>query len=116
MRREKEKDRVRDDYDHGDKEDDVVVKKKKVTTVRTTKRQSGVKKEKEKEKDKDKDKDKGKETAETGDWEDEVMNYTKPASSAKGKRKRDEDPGYRPKSGSNRPTKKRKSTGGASTK
>ena len=107
--RDKDKDKFRDDDDHGDREDDVAtIKKKKAAAVRTNKRQSGAKK--------DKDKDKGKEAAEPGDWEDEVMNYTKPASSAKGKRKRDEDPGYRPKSGANRPTKKRKSAGGASTK
>ncbi|KAI1501471.1 IEC3 subunit of the Ino80 complex, chromatin re-modelling-domain-containing protein [Biscogniauxia marginata] len=91
--------------------------------------------EKEKDKDKDKDKDdrekgedsrkrksgasrnkrqstagrKEKEAAEPMDW-DEDTNYEVPATgSVKGKRKRDDDPGYRPKGGSSRPTKKRKS-------
>ena len=101
--RDRDRDRDRDDYDQ---EEDVGAAKKKRTSTVRTKRQSGVKKEK----------DKGKERAESGDLEDEVMNYTKPPTSAKGKRKRDEDPGYRPKSGVSRPTKKRKSAGGASSK
>ncbi|KAI5922750.1 IEC3 subunit of the Ino80 complex, chromatin re-modelling-domain-containing protein [Camillea tinctor] len=92
----------------------------------------------EKEKDKDKDKEKDREDRERGDesrkrksgaarkrpstggrkekeapepmdWDEEVT-YDAPATgSVKGKRKRDDDPGYRPKGGSSRPTKKRKS-------
>lgn len=50
-----------------------------------------------------------KEASEPMDWDDET-GYEAPAAGAlKGKRKRDEDPGYRPKGGSSRPTKKRKS-------
>ncbi|KAI0015137.1 IEC3 subunit of the Ino80 complex, chromatin re-modelling-domain-containing protein [Xylariomycetidae sp. FL0641] len=90
----------------------------------------------EKDKDKDKDKDDGgkedgrrrksggtrgkrksqasrkeKEAAESMDWDDD-MGYDAPASTLKGKRKRggdDDDRGYRPKGGSSRPAKKRKS-------
>lgn len=60
-------------------------------------------------KEKEREKEREKETAESMDWDDEV-GYEAPATgAAKGKRKRDEDPGYRPKGGSSRPTKKRKS-------
>ncbi|KAI1273761.1 IEC3 subunit of the Ino80 complex, chromatin re-modelling-domain-containing protein [Xylaria sp. FL0933] len=60
-------------------------------------------------KEKERDKEREKEAADTMDWEDEA-GYEAPAAGAlKGKRKRDEDPGYRPKGGSSRPTKKRKS-------
>ncbi|RYP55233.1 hypothetical protein DL769_010219 [Monosporascus sp. CRB-8-3] len=106
LEKEKEKDKHKDKDrdDHGNGEDDGN-KKKKGGTART-KRQSAVKKEKEK----------VKEPAEPGDWDEEVMNYSKPSSIVKGKRKRDEDPGYRPKGGSSRPNKKRKSGGAASTK
>ncbi|KAI0535331.1 IEC3 subunit of the Ino80 complex, chromatin re-modelling-domain-containing protein [Xylaria digitata] len=56
-----------------------------------------------------KEKEREKETAESMDWDDEG-GYEAPAAGAlKGKRKRDEDPGYRPKGGSSRPSKKRKS-------
>ncbi|KAI0471425.1 IEC3 subunit of the Ino80 complex, chromatin re-modelling-domain-containing protein [Xylaria cf. heliscus] len=56
-----------------------------------------------------KEKEREKETAESMDWDDEG-GYEAPAVGAlKGKRKRDDDPGYRPKGGSSRPTKKRKS-------
>ncbi|KAI1495051.1 IEC3 subunit of the Ino80 complex, chromatin re-modelling-domain-containing protein [Biscogniauxia mediterranea] len=52
---------------------------------------------------------KEKEAAESMDWDEDVT-YDVPATgSVKGKRKRDDDPGYRPKGGSSRPTKKRKS-------
>lgn len=115
--KDKDKNKDKDVDDHhqgnGDHEEETGTKKKKGGTART-KRQStaAIKKEKEKEK---------KEAAaaaaaEAAGYDDEVMNYTKPASSAKGKRKRDEDSGYRPKGGSSRPTKKRKSGGGASNK
>ncbi|GAP89573.1 hypothetical protein SAMD00023353_3800940 [Rosellinia necatrix] len=58
-----------------------------------------------------KEKEREKEAAEPMDWEDE-NGYEAAAPSVialKGKRKRDDDPGYRPKGGSSRPTKKRKS-------
>ncbi|TGJ78589.1 hypothetical protein E0Z10_g10174 [Xylaria hypoxylon] len=57
-----------------------------------------------------KEKEREKETIESMDW-DEEGGYEAPAAGAiiKGKRKRDEDPGYRPKGGSSRPSKKRKS-------
>ncbi|KAJ2970332.1 hypothetical protein NUW58_g9729 [Xylaria curta] len=87
---EKEKDKDKDDRE---KEDG---RKRKGGS---RKRQSTVgRKEKEKERDK--------ETTEPMDWDDEV-GYDAPTLGAiKGKRKRDEDPGYRPKGGSSRPTKK----------
>ncbi|KAI0201924.1 IEC3 subunit of the Ino80 complex, chromatin re-modelling-domain-containing protein [Astrocystis sublimbata] len=51
-----------------------------------------------------KEKERDKEAADSMDWDDE-RGYEAP----KGKRKRDEDSGYRPKGGFSRPTKKRKS-------
>jgi hypothetical protein len=91
---EKEKDKDKDDRD---KED---ARKRKSGVSR--KRQSvASRKEKEREK----------ETAESVDYEEDV-GYEAPTASAgaiKGKRKRDDDPGYRPKGGASRPTKKRKS-------
>ncbi|KAI0438872.1 IEC3 subunit of the Ino80 complex, chromatin re-modelling-domain-containing protein [Xylaria telfairii] len=57
-----------------------------------------------------KEKERDKETAESMDWDDEVAYEAPAAGTLKGsKRKRDDDPGYRPKGGSSRPTKKRKS-------
>lgn len=120
LEKEKEKDKHKDkdkadkdDHHHhgnGDKEEEsgpTNSKKKKGGNTARTKRQSAAAIKKEKE---------AAAAAEAADWDEEVMNYAKPASSAKGKRKRDEDPGYRPKGGSSRPSKKRKSGGGASTK
>ncbi|OTA80778.1 hypothetical protein M434DRAFT_221569 [Hypoxylon sp. CO27-5] len=90
--KEKDKDKGKDKDDgHGDKEDDG--RKRKAGGTARTKRQSmATKKEKEKE------------AAE--DWDDDG-GYDVPLT--KGKRKRDEDGGYRPKGGSSRPAKKRKS-------
>ncbi|KAI0417161.1 IEC3 subunit of the Ino80 complex, chromatin re-modelling-domain-containing protein [Xylaria grammica] len=56
-----------------------------------------------------KEKEREKETAESMDWDDEGGYEAPAAGTIKGKRKRDEDPGYRPKGGSSRPSKKRKS-------
>lgn len=96
----KDKDKDKDDHGNGDKDEDTG-KKRKGGTARTKRQSAAAKKEKE--------------AAEAAE-DEEVMSYSKPTSSAKGKRKRDEDPGYRPKGGSSRPSKKRKSGGGASTK
>ncbi|KAI0012280.1 hypothetical protein F4779DRAFT_569073 [Xylariaceae sp. FL0662B] len=94
---EKEKDKDKDkhkDDDHSEKGDGA--RKRKSTTTRTTKRQSAASR-------------KEKEAAEAMDWDDD-LGYDVPATNTiKGKRKRDDDPGYRPKGGSSRPTKKRKS-------
>ncbi|KAI0521815.1 IEC3 subunit of the Ino80 complex, chromatin re-modelling-domain-containing protein [Xylaria bambusicola] len=54
-------------------------------------------------------KEKEKDTAEPMDWDDEAGYDAPAATTLKGKRKRDDDGGYRPKGGSSRPTKKRKS-------
>ncbi|KAI1140574.1 IEC3 subunit of the Ino80 complex, chromatin re-modelling-domain-containing protein [Hypoxylon sp. FL0543] len=90
--KEKDKDKGKDKDDgHGDKDDDGR-KRKGGGTARTKRQSAATKKEKERE------------AAE--DWDDE-MSYDAPV--AKGKRKRDEDGGYRPKGGSSRPAKKRKS-------
>ncbi|KAJ8121376.1 hypothetical protein O1611_g10120 [Lasiodiplodia mahajangana] len=90
---EKEKDKDKDDRDKEDgrKRKGGASKKRQSTASR-------------------KEKEREKETAESMDWDDEP-GYEAPAAGGtlKGKRKRDEDPGYRPKGGSSRPTKKRKS-------
>ncbi|KAI0387120.1 IEC3 subunit of the Ino80 complex, chromatin re-modelling-domain-containing protein [Hypomontagnella monticulosa] len=92
--KEKDKDKGKDkDDDHHD--DEKGGRKRKGGGTARTKRQSAASR-KEKERD----------AAESMDW-DEDAGYDAPA--AKGKRKRDEDPGYRPKGGSSRPAKKRKS-------
>lgn len=89
---EKEKDKDKDDRekDDGRKRKSGVSRKKQSTTSR-------------------KEKEREKETAESMDWDDEVTHETPAGSMLKGKRKRDDDPGYRPKGGSSRPMKKRKS-------
>ncbi|KAI0554447.1 IEC3 subunit of the Ino80 complex, chromatin re-modelling-domain-containing protein [Xylaria curta] len=89
---EKEKDKDKDDRD---KEDG---RKRKSGPSRKRQSTAG-RKEKEREK----------ETAESMDWDDETGYEAPAAGTLKGKRKRDDDPGYRPKGGSSRPTKKRKS-------
>jgi hypothetical protein len=90
---EKEKDKDKDDRDKDDS------KRRKSGAAR--KRQSAATSRKEKEREK--------EAAESMDW-DEEAGYDAPAGgTVKGKRKRDDDPGYRPKGGSSRPAKKRKS-------
>ncbi|KAI1188615.1 IEC3 subunit of the Ino80 complex, chromatin re-modelling-domain-containing protein [Nemania serpens] len=89
---EKEKDKDKDDREKDDsrKRKSGASRKKQSTTSR-------------------KEKEREKETVEPMDW-DEEMTYEAPAGAVlKGKRKRDEDPGYRPKGGSSRPMKKRKS-------
>ncbi|KAI1425056.1 IEC3 subunit of the Ino80 complex, chromatin re-modelling-domain-containing protein [Xylaria sp. FL1777] len=93
---EKDKDKDKDDRekDDGRKRKGGASRKRQSTTSR---------------KEKEKEKEREKETADAMDW-DEDGGYEAPAAGAvKGKRKRDEDPGYRPKGGSSRPTKKRKS-------
>ncbi|KAI0399822.1 IEC3 subunit of the Ino80 complex, chromatin re-modelling-domain-containing protein [Xylaria palmicola] len=88
---EKEKDKDRDDRD---KEDG---RKRKGGGNRKKQSTAGRK-----------EKGREKETTEPMEWDDE-MGYEVPATGAlKGKRKRDDDPGYRPKGGSSRPVKKRK--------
>ncbi|KAH6655588.1 IEC3 subunit of the Ino80 complex, chromatin re-modelling-domain-containing protein [Truncatella angustata] len=54
-----------------------------------------------------------KEAGESMDWEEEVAHDDQPFGSVRGKRKRDDDGGYRPKGGSSRPTKKRTRRSGA---
>ncbi|KAH9900191.1 IEC3 subunit of the Ino80 complex, chromatin re-modelling-domain-containing protein [Xylariomycetidae sp. FL2044] len=99
---EKDKEKDRDDG-HVDKTEDAP-RKRKSGAARPTKRQSAASR-----------KEKEKEAAEAADWDDE-MAYEMPAANAsKNKRKRDEDPGYRPKGGSSRPSKKRKSKDNAGT-
>ncbi|KAI1773533.1 IEC3 subunit of the Ino80 complex, chromatin re-modelling-domain-containing protein [Hypoxylon cercidicola] len=96
LEKEKEKDKSKDkdrDDRHGDKDDDGGKQKRKSGGVARTKRQSAANR-------------KEKEAAESMDWDDEA-GYDAPV--LKGKRKRDDDGGYRPKGGSSRPTKKRKS-------
>ncbi|KAI1372021.1 IEC3 subunit of the Ino80 complex, chromatin re-modelling-domain-containing protein [Hypoxylon crocopeplum] len=93
LEKEKEKDKGKDKDDgHGDKDDDGGKKRKGGGTARTKRQSAASRKEKE--------------AAESLDWDDDA-GYDAPAT--KGKRKRDDDPGYRPKGGSSRPTKKRKS-------
>jgi hypothetical protein len=109
LEKEKEKDKDKDkDKDFHDKEDGgttAAKKKKKSGSSRGTKRQSTASR---------KDKERGAEPSETMDWdEDTNAADAQNTGSIRGKRKRDEDPGYRPKGGSSRPTKKRKSGGGA---
>ncbi|KAI0143075.1 hypothetical protein GGR57DRAFT_508278 [Xylariaceae sp. FL1272] len=87
---EKEKDKDKDDRD---KEDG---RKRKSTGTRGNRKSTGARKEKERDKERD--------HGEGMDWEEELA-YDAP----KGKRKRDDDGGYRPKGGSSRPAKKRKS-------
>ncbi|KAI1826096.1 hypothetical protein F4861DRAFT_133953 [Xylaria intraflava] len=89
---EKDKDKDKDDRekDDGRKRKSGVPRKRQSTTSR-------------------KDKEREKEVADSMDWDDEMGYEASAAGTLKGKRKRDEDPGYRPKGGSSRPTKKRKS-------
>lgn len=93
--KEKDKDKGKGRDDGHDKDDDDVGggRKRKGGNAARTKRQSAASR-------------KEKEAAESADWDDDA-GYDVP--SIKLKRKRDEDPGYRPKGGSSRPTKKRKS-------
>ncbi|KAK9791253.1 putative IEC3 subunit of the Ino80 complex, chromatin re-modelling-domain-containing protein [Seiridium cardinale] len=55
-----------------------------------------------------------KEAGDSIDWEEEVAHDDQPFGSVRGKRKRDDDGGYRPKGGSSRPTKRRARKSGAS--
>ncbi|KAI1262733.1 hypothetical protein F5Y18DRAFT_397139 [Xylariaceae sp. FL1019] len=87
---EKEKDKDKDDRDKDDG------RKRKGTGTRGGRKSTGGRKDKEREKQRDK--------GDGMDWEEELA-YDAP----KGKRKRDDDGGYRPKGGSSRPAKKRKS-------
>lgn len=98
LEKEKEKDKSKDkdkDDRHGDKDDDGGKQKRKAGGSARTKRQSAASR-------------KEKEAAESMDWDDDA-GYDAPAPAPKNKRKRDDDGGYRPKGGSSRPTKKRKS-------
>ncbi|KAI0164482.1 IEC3 subunit of the Ino80 complex, chromatin re-modelling-domain-containing protein [Hypoxylon sp. FL1284] len=95
LEKEKEKDRSKDKDKHdryGDRDDDGAKQKRKSGGTARTKRQSTASR-------------KDKEVAESVDWDDDA-GYDAPA--PKGKRKRDEDKGYRPKGG-HRSAKKRKS-------
>jgi hypothetical protein len=90
---EKEKDKDKDDRE---KEDG----RKRKSGVSRKRQPATSRKEKEREK----------EVTESMEWDEDNGYVATPASGiVKGKRKRDEDPGYRPKGGSSRPTKKRKS-------
>ncbi|KAI5867115.1 IEC3 subunit of the Ino80 complex, chromatin re-modelling-domain-containing protein [Durotheca rogersii] len=88
----RERDRERERDDHGERDDDG--RKRKNGGPRNKRQSTGGRKEKE--------------AVEPADW-DEDLGFDLPNAAAKGKRKRDEDPGYRPKGGSSRPVKKRKS-------
>ncbi|KAI8633985.1 hypothetical protein F5Y19DRAFT_259880 [Xylariaceae sp. FL1651] len=92
---EKEKDKDKDDRE---KEDG---RKRKSGVPRNKRQSTSSRKEKEREREK--------ETADSMEWDDNVSYDVPAAGPVKGKRKRDDDPGYRPKGGSSRPTKKRKS-------
>lgn len=98
LEKEKEKDKAKDkekEDRHADKDDDggnSKQKRKSAGTARTKRQSAASRKEKE--------------AAESMDWDDDA-GYDAPA--PKNKRKRDDDGGYRPKGGSSRPTKKRKS-------
>ncbi|OTB09186.1 hypothetical protein M426DRAFT_18560 [Hypoxylon sp. CI-4A] len=95
LEKEKDKDKGKDKDDgHHDKDDDGK-KRKGGGGARQTKRQSAASR-----------KEKEKEAAEAMDWDDDT-GFDPPT--AKNKRKRDDDGGYRPKGGSSRPAKKRKS-------
>lgn len=96
---EKDKDKRGGDHENGDRENGG----KRKSTAARGKRQSGVSR---------KGKEKAGSSAETMEWDDDA-GYDVQAT--KGKRKRGEDSGYRPKGGSSRPSKKRKS-GGAESK
>ncbi|KAI3326199.1 hypothetical protein HD806DRAFT_439332 [Xylariaceae sp. AK1471] len=89
---EKEKDKDKDDRekDDGRKRKSGVSRKRQSTASR-------------------KEKEREKETVESMDYEEEAGYEAPAAGTVKGKRKRDDDPGYRPKGGASRPTKKRKS-------
>lgn len=54
-----------------------------------------------------------KEAGEPVEWDEEAANDSQPFGSVRGKRKRDDDGGYRPKGGSSRPTKRRARKSGA---
>ncbi|KAI4597517.1 hypothetical protein KJ359_004219 [Pestalotiopsis sp. 9143b] len=54
-----------------------------------------------------------KEAGEPVEWDEEAANDDQPFGSVRGKRKRDDDGGYRPKGGSSRPTKRRARKSGA---
>ncbi|KAI1841169.1 hypothetical protein JX266_012636 [Neoarthrinium moseri] len=89
---EKEKDKDKDkDRDHDDKEGGGGHKRKSGAT-RGNKRQSAASR---------------REAGESMDWEEEANYDDQPFGSVRGKRKRDDDGGYRPKGGSSRPTKRR---------
>jgi hypothetical protein len=91
---EKDKDKEKD-HDNGDKGEGGG--KRKSGAARGTKRQSAASR-------------KEKEAPESMDWDEEANPDGQNTGSIRGKRKRgDEDAGYRPKGGSSRPTKKRKS-------
>ncbi|XDG04061.1 hypothetical protein ABKA04_003676 [Annulohypoxylon sp. FPYF3050] len=92
LEKEKEKNKGKGKDDDHDRDDDG--RKRKGGSSARTKRQSAASR-----------KEREKEAAESMDWDDDG-GYDMPA---KGKRKRDDDGGYRPKGGSSRPTKKRKS-------
>ncbi|KAI1207210.1 IEC3 subunit of the Ino80 complex, chromatin re-modelling-domain-containing protein [Annulohypoxylon truncatum] len=95
LEKEKEKDKEKGKGKDDDHEKDDDGRKRKGGTSARTKRQSAATR-----------KEKEKEAAESMDWDDDG-GYDMPT--AKGKRKRDDDGGYRPKGGSSRPAKKRKS-------
>ncbi|KAK7976140.1 hypothetical protein PG989_014603 [Apiospora arundinis] len=97
LEKEKDKDKVKEkekDHDHGEKMDGG--SKRKSIAKSSSKRQSIASR---------------KDAAESMDWEDEGGYDASAMGSVRGKRKRlnDDDPGYRPKGGASRPTKKRKS-------
>lgn len=94
LEKEKDKEKLKEkDHDHGDKADGG--SKRKSIAKSGGKRQSIASR---------------KDAAESMDWEEEAGYDASAMGSARGKRKRnDEDPGYRPKGGASRPTKKRKS-------
>jgi hypothetical protein len=114
-----DKDKDKDDHANGDREDGGGGGgggggRKRKSTGPKAKRQStaGTRKEKKEAKERGKERARESAAADSMDWEED-RGYD--VQTVKGKRKRnDDDTGYRPKGGSSRPTKKRKSGGAAS--
>ncbi|KAK7942998.1 uncharacterized protein PG986_012111 [Apiospora aurea] len=95
LEKEKDKDKAKErerDHDHSEKVDGA--SRRKSTAKSGNKRQSTASR---------------KDPAESMDWEEEAGYDAPSMGSVRGKRKREDDAGYRPKGGVSRPTKKRKS-------
>ncbi|KAK8116240.1 hypothetical protein PG984_012742 [Apiospora sp. TS-2023a] len=95
LEKEKDKDKVKErerDHDHSERVE--TGNKRKSTAKSSSKRQSIASR---------------KDPAESMDWDEEAGHDASGMGSVRGKRKREDDAGYRPKGGASRPTKKRKS-------